>query len=189
MKFVRALFLLIIVFLLITSNLHSQTEQLHKVLRSNFQDTFHSLEKCIDKSVFEKESFENYSNRILKRVDFDSTSVVDSVIVTKENGDKEKHIYTYDSNGNTISELHESWDGSQWVNGARYTYTLDSNGNSTSYLYEQWDGNQWLNSSKYTYTYDSNGNMTFELIEIWEESQWVNFCQTTYTYDLMGNMT
>ena len=91
MKIVKVFFLSIFAFLLITSNLHSQTEQLNKVLRSNFQITFPSLEKGIDKSAFEKESFENHSNQILKRIDFDSTSVIDSVIVTRENGDKGKY--------------------------------------------------------------------------------------------------
>ena len=66
MKVAKVSFLSIIAFLLTTSNLYSQTERLNNLLRNNFNDAFLSLEKGIDKSVFEKESFENHSNQILK---------------------------------------------------------------------------------------------------------------------------
>jgi len=140
MRFEMKSILSIVVVLFACSNLYSQSERLDELLKHKNSDQYLSYEEGVDKSVFE-----NRSNQILKVRTFDSTSVVDSVIVTRENGDKGKYTYTYDSNGNTISELHESWEGSQWVNGARYTYVLDPNGNTTSLLYEQWDGNQWLN--------------------------------------------
>ena len=78
MKFVKALFLSIIITLLISSNLHSQTEQFNKVLRNNFKDTFTTPGKTIENNRINKESFENQSNQILKAATFDSTSVVKS---------------------------------------------------------------------------------------------------------------
>ena len=184
MKFVRALFLLIIVFLLISSNLYSQTEQLHKVLKSNFQDTFPSLEKGIDKSVFE-----NHSSKILKTATFDSTFVVDSVIVRSYQYRTQKESYTYNSDGNISSCLHEYWEGSKWVYSWRESYIYDSKGNMTSRLYENWNSTKWVNSSKRTYTYDSNENLTLTLTEWWEESQWVYYSKQTNTYDSDENWT
>jgi len=134
MKFGKVFFLLIITFLLTTSNLHSQAEQLNKVLRSNFKDSFLSLEGNLDKGVFEKESFENQLNKIIYTQNFDSTTIIDSIIMNPVNGSKVKYSYVYDSKGNKTLELLEDWSGNQWIRSYREVYTYDSNGNNI-YIY------------------------------------------------------
>jgi len=174
----------IIVILFAVSNLYSQTERLDELLKHKSSDQFLSYEEGVDKSVFE-----NHSNQILKTATFDSTSVVDSVIVTNKNGDKKNHTYIYDSNWNITLHLIEKWYGGQWVKSSRTTYVYDSNGYMILSFGDIWDGVQWVNIRRDTYTYDSNENLTLALTERWDESQWVFYSKTTYAYDPNGNWT
>ena len=124
-----------------------------------------------------------------KTGNYDSTSVVDSVIEIYNDGNKVKHTYTYDSNNNWILYLIENWDGSQWVNSSERIYDYDSNKNIILQLDKYWDENQWVNLERATYTYDSYENMTSYLKEEWDRTQWVNEFRNTYSYDSDGNMT
>ena len=180
MKIVKVSFLLMITFLLATSNLHSQTEQINQVLRNNFIDTSPSLDKGIDKGVFEKEGFENHSNQIFKARTFDSTSVVDSVFETSESGSKSKHSYSYDSNGNMTLKLRE---GSDWINNWRNSYVYDSNGKMTLQTNKLWDGSQWVNYDRQVYSYDTKENLISVLTETWDENLWMLDSRHNYDHD------
>ena len=74
--------LLTMMILLTVTNLYSQPERLDELLKNKIKDPLFQNEEGFNKSVFE-----NHSNQILKTAIFDSTSVVDSVIFTRENGD------------------------------------------------------------------------------------------------------
>jgi len=86
-----------------------------------------------------------------------------------------------------ISELYETWDGSQWISAELYNYTYNFNGIMTSQFSQTWDGSQWVNKRRETYTFDFNGDRILEFVEIWESNQWVNYWRATTSYDSNGN--
>ena len=219
MNSIKFYFLLSFSFLLIVSNIYSQTERFDELLENRINKPLHNTHNDIMDDFPNSEKYENRTFVTMKKQVYDSSSVIDSVVSIQANGAKSKYIYIYDSNGNMTSELgedldgsqwlnnkyritytydsngnntsflYEKWDKSQWVNVYRTTSTYDSNGNNTSFLYEYWDGSQWLSGQRHTYTYDSNGNNTSFLFDNWDGSQWVNVSRTTSTYDSNGNMT
>ena len=188
MKFVRASFLLMIIFLLATSNLNSQTEQLNHLLRSNFNDAFPTHEKGIDNNVFEKESFENHSNQILKTATFDSTSVVDSVIIRSAQYGTDKESYTYSLSGKIASWSFEIWEESAFKKYYQETYNYDSSGYLTFWLFERWNGSTVGNYILETYTNNPSGNRTSYLEANWIGGEWKNSSRGTYTYDSNENV-
>ncbi len=99
-------------FLLVSTN-YSQTEHINDVLISEINNSFFHHENWTEKNVFENDGFKNHPNKICKVENFDSTSVIDSVITIKVDGSMAKFTYTYDPNGNMTSYLRESWNDSQ----------------------------------------------------------------------------
>ena len=96
-------------------------------------------------------------------------------------------LYTYDSDGNQLSRVKKNWDENNWVNDRQWIYTYDSDGNQLRYLRQNWVGNDWVNSHQYFYTYDSDGNRLSCLDQNSSGNNWVNDCQYLYTYDSNGN--
>lgn len=96
--------------------------------------------------------------------------------------------YTYDSQGNILTELREDWKGGAWVNKDCYTYSYDSQVNILTRLYEIWENGGWRNQSCYTHTYDSQGNILIEKGEYWFDDVWMIYERSTYTYNSRGNL-
>ena len=124
-------------------------------------------------------------------------------------------IFTYDGNGNKLTELRKTWQNNAWVNSSRYTYSYDINGiyqfqiyetwvtNAwvgiyrisvkysgniiTLFLFEQWQNNAWVNASRQTYNVDGNNIVQNSIIEIWQNNAWVISGRESYTYDSKGN--
>ena len=69
----------------------------------------------------------------------DSITLIDSAITYLDSSYNEKHTYTYNSNGNMLSNFKKVWDGTQWINSGREIYEYDSSGNKTFYLIEGWE--------------------------------------------------
>ena len=65
-------------------------------------------------------------------------------------------IYTYDTVGNY----------------QRFTRTYDSKGNMLTNLFETWQNNAWVNYDRAIFTYDANGNRLMELGETWQNNTW-----------------
>ncbi len=85
--------------------------------------------------------------------------------------------------------LAEMWADSVWVNYALFSYTYDANGDNLSELDELWSDSGWVNDFRYTCTYDVSGQRLAELREYWEDSLWVNWFHDTFSYDALGNPT
>ena len=82
------------------SNIYAKTERFDKLLENQINKPIHNKYKEITDVFLNNGESASRIVRIMQKLDFDSSSVVDSVIVSKENGDSERHTYTYDSNGN-----------------------------------------------------------------------------------------
>lgn len=115
--------------------------------------------------------------------------VVDSAIVTSEDGSQMYHYYTHNSNGSKTSEVSQDLIGTSRVNNSRNTYDYDINGNIVSSLSEIWDDLTWLNVGLHTYSYDSSGVIDTVLSGWWQDSSWVNSSRHTYESDSSGNIT
>ena len=216
MNLFRIFFLSFFISIVISSNLFSQSDK-YNALISEVLNTY-KLSPSVNAENFIKSLYHKNGVTDKKRTKSGSLSVVDSVIITNEYGDKEKYSYTYDlhgnittmifetfadniwikdtretftydSNGNIIEQLEEFWFYGEWVIESRQTNTYDSNGNRVEELDENWFGNAWGNNWRKTFTYNSNSDLTLELRENWYSNAWLNDWRNVFTYDASGNMT
>lgn len=121
-------------------------------------------------------------------------------------------IYSYDTNGNLITHLHQAYIGGEFLNQFKINYYYDSSYNLSSSISETWENNnwftvkriinfyndnnlldstlfqdfvdnQWLNSQLNIYEFDSDLNIMTNLAKRWEENDWVNFAKGLFRYD------
>ena len=84
---------------------------------------------------------------------------------------------------NPITDLSQVWVSNAWVNENLNTYTYSANGNILTYLYQDCISNAWSNSSLDTYTYDANSNLISDIYQLWNSSAWMDYSKITYVYD------
>ncbi len=101
-----------------------------------------------------------------------------------------RHLYTYDSNGNLLKDLYETKNNGNWLALWCYNYTYDLNDRITSSIYQDidWSTRILVNEEKITYTY-TGSNLTLILYLIWDKEQntWANFSQFVFQYDNFSN--
>lgn len=95
---------------------------------------------------------------------------------------------SYDSKGCKLSELYENWISYEWVNSKKITRKFDDKGNEIFHLQEEWINNSWLNIDRFSSTFDINGNMLTYLFETWMNNEWVAEFRFIFTYDSFGNI-
>jgi hypothetical protein len=76
----------------------------------------------------------------------------------------------------------EYWSEGQWKNYFRYTYTYDTQGNMLSELMGYWINGQWINLSRVLQQYDTLGNLISESSAMWTGSSWIPH-DANYTID------
>ena len=93
--------------------------------------------------------------------------------VTLDSNDlfKEKSEYTYDENGNTLTEIGSTYKNNEWVYDYKYEYTYEEGKNiSIKYSYTN---NEWTYTYKNETTYDSNGFILGYTIYKYSNGEWV----------------
>ena len=97
----------------------------------------------------------------------------------------QKKSYSYDPDGNQISDVTERWDtaSSSWVYSRKHEYTYDANHNMLSDVEARWSSGAWVNDEKYEWSYDANNNQTLEVYKRWSSGAWVNSAKHELTYD------
>ncbi|HEY9165687.1 MAG TPA: T9SS type A sorting domain-containing protein [Candidatus Kryptonia bacterium] len=85
-----------------------------------------------------------------------------------------RDTYEFYANGEMLTELVETWNGTQWTNDSLKTYSYDAAGNHIGILIQLWETGQWDNSFRYTYSYDSTDKNFAELMEQWDGVHWIN---------------
>jgi hypothetical protein len=85
-----------------------------------------------------------------------------------------KEYRTYDLNGNLITRFITRYSCGDWRDDVRYTYTYDNNGNRLTEFREDndWVNVLWTNTYIYHYSYDLNGNSINGIYEIWANGNW-----------------
>jgi YD repeat-containing protein len=122
-----------------------------------------------------------------KSYTYDANGNMLTELLGGENGDGVKNTYTYDANGNMLSSTYEKWENNAWVNVDKRNYTYDANGKMLYFTYEKWQNNAWVLIAKETFSYDINYNMINELSELWQNNIWVNSYKWSYNYNISGN--
>jgi hypothetical protein len=107
-----------------------------------------------------------------------------------------KVIYSYDANGNNISEIDQGWqfglsgpNNGTWGNFAKETYMYDANGNLTASYQSSWINNAWVDYQQENWTYDANNNRLVYTSSMYDNTsqRWWTSAKNVYNYDANGN--
>ncbi len=98
--------------------------------------------------------------------------------------------YTYDSNGNKLTEYSEKQDPDSLMYKPieRNSFTYDSYGKCSISFHEEVQNGKWVNISQYEYTYHSDGNIHIRLLKLWKDGAWVISGRVTNEYDSNTNL-
>ncbi len=97
-------------------------------------------------------------------------------------------IYTYDSSGNVIQTLHESWSNSNWESFIKESFTYDDNGKLVLHLIQFKNEGMWVDDLKISNEYDSQDNLWISTSQRWVDSAWVNSSKSMREYNPNGLM-
>ena len=94
-------------------------------------------------------------------------------------------VYTYDSKGFLIAELHLTYDpgNKTYRNQRRYLYTNDSLGYHLTFRNQSVSGSSFVEFTQVTYTYNQQHQLLSELMETWNGSTYDKYNITVYTYN------
>ena len=112
----------------------------------------------------------------------------DTILTYDTLGLFQRHIQTYDANGQILTYLKEDWLSNTWENSYKSASTYDVNGNKLTFISSKWLNNAWENLLKLTETYDIDGNNLTNLFENWQNNAWVNF-NILQSYKKINNIT
>ena len=102
-----------------------------------------------------------------------------------------RYLWTYDTHGNMVTEVFETWRKREWVRVGCASNTYDASGNWLSCFQQWWHGEneQAVFSELFMYTYDGTGNQLSYTYEHtgWGDGQWLNEYHFTCSYDASGN--
>lgn len=98
---------------------------------------------------------------------------------------EDRYVFMYKPNDDQVEELIlQTWNGIQWVVGARYVFSYNPAGRIIESRLEEWNG-QWENIERQTFDY-SNG--TTLILEKWDGIQWLVYQKKEYTHNIDGRV-
>ncbi len=102
--------------------------------------------------------------------------------------------YTYNASNKLVTKTGNTWSGSAWVNGIRWTNFYDTTtGNNTNQLTETYNGTAFVNSMQRTFSnFNSNHMALTEIDQTWDPTgsgSWVDKYKFTYTYNSSNQLT
>ncbi len=126
-----------------------------------------------------------------------------------------KDVYNYDSLGNRVYQLHQSFNGRDfvnkfkyenyfkgtnlvssvnqhwvdgaWVNSSKVINIINSDNLKDTTLFQDWKNNKWVNYQMNEFEYDEKHNIIYNVAKRWQEDKWVNFGKGLYEYDSNNN--
>jgi hypothetical protein len=103
---------------------------------------------------------------------------------------KERQLYTYDNNGNTIQIVIQANKNDSAADSLRYIFTYSPDGLEFTQLTQSFDNN-WVNIRKDTFNLDTHGNETYNATYNWINGSWQagpTAEKMQYIYDKDGHM-
>ena len=92
--------------------------------------------------------------------------------------------YTYDVNGNLLSEESKIVDTEgNLSNNNKINYTYNTNNNVTEKFYQEWNGTSYENDYRTVYTYNTNNNLTSIVDYEYESNIWNQVYEVTLNYE------
>lgn len=177
----KTFFLIWIISFLNLSIIYSQFKRVNQLPKNNSITPTLNHAKEFNVDILEADNFRNHLDKTINIQNFDSTTVIDSIIYV-QSGAKIKIEFTYNSNKKIISETTKSFEGNQWYIHEQKDFTYDIGGNIITLVIESMTGKMRQN-----FSYDDFGNIKERLDEEWNGSNWVNSHRHTHTYDLNNN--
>jgi len=95
---------------------------------------------------------------------------------------------TYDTQGFLNTSVTEFYSNGVWSNVYRHTYTNNPDGNIMFDVYQIWGGSDWVNSDRDSNVYNTQGKIDSCIYQMWVNDNWVNYFKNKYTYDTNGNI-
>lgn len=111
---------------------------------------------------------------------------LDSIIEEHDGNPNHRFYYHYDSNGNIVEFITQSWNGLTSQNGYRYSHSYNSDGLETQELRQVWSmsESQWQNDLRYTSVYNPLGKRIEYKMEFWNGNEYVNSELQIHNYSL-----
>lgn len=102
-----------------------------------------------------------------------------------------KTISTYNANNQRTTKVTQNLVSNNWRNQSRDNFTFDSEGNVISAIYESWNtvNNVWQFSSRVFLTYTATGKLATQVRQAYTNGNWVEDTRETWTYNGQGNLT
>ena len=102
-----------------------------------------------------------------------------------------RFVYEYDSRGNQIIYMKQTWASYAWQNTNRYLYVCNDSGMVTTLIYQTYDAPsmKWVNSIKAENVFDDHNNYLSQINSSWNTSTltWSYNFKNLFTYDANGN--
>lgn len=96
-----------------------------------------------------------------------------------------KTTNTYDSNGNLIQLITQTWnpETSGWDNALIMSHTLNDDGTIKETLTRVWYEEDWMNAFKIIYTYSPSKKVLTQTSQLSLEGNWMDMSVSSYTYN------
>ncbi|MCO6487906.1 MAG: T9SS type A sorting domain-containing protein [Phaeodactylibacter sp.] len=97
----------------------------------------------------------------------------------------------YDSEGNALLLIGQSWENGEWVTMERQSREYDDDGRLILQLFQVPDGQNWIDNSRIIYDYNSEGLITSQTGQYWEADaqSWAFEYRIEYEYNNNGDLT
>ncbi len=86
--------------------------------------------------------------------------------------------YTYDANGNMLTETREQYGTPTFL----HIYSYDEKNNKLTYKDQKWNGTEWTDYMLIDYTYDEQNRETENIVKLWDNGEWQLHQKATSQY-------
>lgn len=142
-------------------------------------DTFFTIRNSEVYSYYVDSSYYDRENKLIKNVRFQ----------VEEGTRKDIYdiMYTYNSDGKVVNELHMNWNGSTWYTSYRDSTSYE--GDTVTVHTIRYKDEQWVPTKKVRRVTNEQGLLTDSIEIQWKDEQWDIFVNIQYHYNRANRLT